>query len=56
MDFIDWDGNGRIDPVDIGISISLKNDDNSPPPKPMKKSGYDYVSIVFIILVILFYL
>jgi hypothetical protein len=33
MRFIDWNGNGRIDPVDIGISIALENgEENEEPP------------------------
>lgn len=27
MPFIDWNGNGKINPVDIGISIVMDNDE-----------------------------
>jgi hypothetical protein len=50
MDFIDWDGNGQIDPVDIGISISLEEDDDSPPPKPPNNSGGGCLAVTIAIM------
>ena len=42
MPFIDWNGDGKIDPVDIGISIATEivDDEEStiPPPEIKQKS------------------
>ena len=43
MPFIDWNGDGKIDPVDIGISIATEADDDeesgAPMPEVKRKSG-----------------
>jgi hypothetical protein len=36
--FIDWDGNGKIDPTDIGIGVTYDNDEEKPK-EPMKSGG-----------------
>jgi len=43
---IDWNGNGKIDPVDIGISLSLIEETE----KPHKKKGGGCLSSVIIML------
>jgi len=43
---IDWNGNGKIDPVDIGISLSL----NQEPENPHKKKRGGCLSSAIIML------
>jgi len=60
MPFIDWNGNGRIDPEDIAISIALDDDDEVTPlpeikPKPQAgclASVMIFVGIVTLILLL----
>jgi hypothetical protein len=37
--FIDWDGDGQIDPTDIATSIALDDDDKKEPSSPSKGGG-----------------
>ena len=41
MPFIDWNGNGEIDPDDIAVSIAMEDDntDDTPIPKKGNRSG-----------------
>lgn len=39
MPFIDWNGNGEIDPDDIAISIAMDDDYDDPLPKSKKQSN-----------------
>ena len=61
MPFIDWNGNGEIDPDDIAISIALDDDDYDNHPSKTRKpsnrgcatSMLTFIGIIlFIILVI----
>jgi hypothetical protein len=56
MPFIDWNGNGKIDPVDIGISIVAEHDDEedneSPPLEPTQKSGQGCLTTTLTFLVV----
>ena len=49
MPFIDWNGNGRICPVDIGISVAMDDEDIPPPEiKPKPQAGCLTSVMVFI--------
>jgi hypothetical protein len=54
MPFIDWNGNGKIDPTDIAISVALDNehedDGDTPPPEVKRKSGVGCVTSVMAFL------
>ena len=54
---IDWNGNGKIDPVDVGISIAVEEqaeEDNSEPGKPKntKHPAGCLTSVIFAIGVV----
>ena len=54
MPFIDWNGNGEIDPDDIAISIALDDDYDNPPPKLKKQSNPGCVTSILSLLGIIF--
>lgn len=65
MRFIDWDGNGKIDPTDIGISVAMEsneddvNDIPPPIPKNITKHGcltsvLSFVGVALFVILIAF--
>lgn len=53
MPFIDWNGDGKIDPVDIGISIATETDDEDPPvPQSGKSKGGCLTSVLIVLSIV----
>lgn len=50
MPFIDWNGDGKIDPVDIGISIATETDDEETPVPQNGKSKSGCLPSVLMVL------
>lgn len=52
MPFIDWDGDGKIGPVDIGISIATENDENTSIPKNEKTKSGCLTSLLIVLSIV----
>ena len=52
MPFIDWNGNGEVDPEDIAISIAFEDDEDDDLLPSKKKQGRERGCLTSLIIII----